>query len=58
MDQEPKLIDIFAMFAMQKMDWRRGDDTENAIDCYRIASAMVKAREFFVESEGETDGET
>jgi len=53
MSEEPQLIDIFAMFAMLKMDWKRGDDDKNAMDCYQVAKAMMKARKFFVESEGE-----
>lgn len=53
MSEGPQLIDIFAMFAMLKMGWKRGDDDENAMDCYQVAEAMMKARKFFVESEGE-----
>ena len=53
MNDQPQLIDIYAMFAMLKMDWKRGNDDENARDCYEIAQAMMKARRFFVESEGE-----
>jgi hypothetical protein len=34
----------FAMFAMLKMDWRRGDEAEDAKDCWFIADEMIKAR--------------
>jgi len=42
---EPRLVDVFAMFAMLKMDWKSGEDEANADDCYAIARAMMKARE-------------
>jgi len=34
----------YAMFAMLKMDWRRGDEAEDAKDCWFIADEMIKAR--------------
>jgi hypothetical protein len=34
----------FAMFAMLKMDWRRGDEADDAKDCWLIADEMIKAR--------------
>jgi hypothetical protein len=36
----------FAMFAMLKMDWRRGDEAEDAKDCWLIAEEMIKAQNF------------
>jgi hypothetical protein len=33
------------MFAMQKMNWERGQDKANAEDCFRIADAMLEASE-------------
>ena len=39
------LRDYFAAKAMLKMTWDRGEDEINAIDCYKIADAMMKARE-------------
>ena len=38
------LRDYFAAKAMQKMIWEKGQDLENAKDCYVIADAMMKAR--------------
>ena len=43
MDDE-YLRDCFAMFAMGKMEWGKGQDFENAKDCYKIADAMIEAR--------------
>ena len=37
------LRDYFAAQAMLKMTWEGGDD-KDAVDCYRIADAMLKAR--------------
>ena len=54
MKEEPDLIDIFAMFAMLKMDWRRGQDKQNAEDAYAIAESMMNARKLF-NSEGEVN---
>ena len=42
---EPKMIDIFALFAMLKMKWESGEDDKNAEDCYAIARAMMRAKE-------------
>jgi len=39
------LRDYFAAKAMQKMIWEKGQDLENAKDCYVIADAMMKARQ-------------
>jgi hypothetical protein len=36
---------LYAMFAMQKMNWRVGDDKTDAEDCFRIADAMLEASE-------------
>jgi hypothetical protein len=41
---EQDLRDCFAMFAMFKMAWERGQDEINARDCYTIADAMLEAR--------------
>jgi hypothetical protein len=38
------LRDYFAAKAMQKMIWEKGQDLENAKECYAIADAMMKAR--------------
>jgi hypothetical protein len=32
------------MFAMLKMAWHRGEEAEDARDCYLIADEMMKAR--------------
>jgi hypothetical protein len=34
----------FAMFAMLKMDWRRGDEADDAKDCWLIADEMLRAK--------------
>ena len=39
------LRDYFAAKAMQKITWKKGEETEDAEDCYVIADAMMKARE-------------
>ena len=41
---EEDLRDCFAMFAIMKMAWEPGKDTENARDCYAIADALLEAR--------------
>lgn len=38
------LRDYFAAKAMQKITWRKGEEDEDAKDCYVIADAMMKAR--------------
>jgi hypothetical protein len=38
------LRDLFAMFAMQKITWKTGEEKEDAKDCYVIAEAMMEAR--------------
>jgi len=38
------LRDYFAAHAMLKMTWNKGDDDIDAVDCYKIADAMMKAR--------------
>ena len=40
-----ELRDYFAAQIMQKMKWEPGQDDANAYDCYKIADAMMKARE-------------
>ena len=39
------LRDYFAAKAMQKITWKKGEEAEDAEDCYVIADAMIKARE-------------
>jgi hypothetical protein len=39
------LRDYFAAQAMLTMTWNKGDDDIDAADCYKIADAMMKARE-------------
>jgi hypothetical protein len=34
----------FAMFAMLKVSWDRGEEENDARDCWRIADEMIKAR--------------
>lgn len=36
--------DVAALFAMWKMVWDEGEDAANALDCFRIADAMLAAR--------------
>ena len=38
------LRNCFAMFALLKMDWCRGDEAIDAKDCWLIADEMLKAR--------------
>jgi hypothetical protein len=38
------LRDLFACFAIQKITWKKGEETEDAQDCYVIADAMMEAR--------------
>jgi hypothetical protein len=39
------LRDYFAAKAMQKITWKKGEEKEDAEDCYVIADAMMEARE-------------
>jgi hypothetical protein len=39
------LLDLYALFAMLKMDWDQGSETKDADDCYTIARAMLLAKE-------------
>ena len=43
-DSGMDLRDYFAAKAMQKITWKKGEETEDAEDCYVIADAMMKAR--------------
>jgi len=44
-DQDKEYLrDLFAMFAMQKIRWKKGEEAEDAEDCYVIADAMLEAR--------------
>lgn len=42
-DEDMRLC--FAMFAMLKMAWHRGDEEADARDCWYIADKMLEARE-------------
>ena len=44
MTHEENLRDLAAMFAMLKMAWHRGEEAEDARDCWLIADEMMKAR--------------
>ena len=44
-DSGMDLRDYFAAKAMQKITWKKGEEAEDAEDCYVIADAMMKARE-------------
>ena len=44
-DSGMDLRDYFAAKAMQKITWKKGEEKEDAEDCYVIADAMMKARE-------------
>jgi len=46
------LRDCFAMFAMQQVTWRKGEEAEDAQDCYVIADAMMEARKGKNDEEG------
>jgi hypothetical protein len=39
------LLDLYALFAMLKMNWDKGSETQDADDCYTIARAMLLAKE-------------
>ena len=39
------LLDLYALFAMLKMNWDKGSETQDADDCYTIARAMILAKE-------------
>jgi hypothetical protein len=43
-DDDKYLRDLFAGFAMQKITWKKGEEAEDAKDCYVIADAMMEAR--------------
>lgn len=38
-----ELRNMFAAFAMLKMNWDSGNDREKARECFQIADAMVEA---------------
>jgi hypothetical protein len=44
-NQGMDLRDYFAAKAMQKITWKKGEEAEDAEDCYVIADAMMKARD-------------
>lgn len=62
MKNEPDLIDIFAMFAMQSLTRNPPEPNElwidycegTALEAYMMAKAMMEARTNFI-SEGESD---
>lgn len=39
------LLDLYALFAMLKMNWDKGEEEKDANDCYVIARAMLLARD-------------
>jgi hypothetical protein len=41
---DEELRTCFAMFAMLKMAWHRGEEADDAHDCWFIADAMLKAK--------------
>jgi hypothetical protein len=41
---EDDLLDLYALFAMIKMNWDKGEEEKDADDCYTIANAMLQAR--------------
>jgi hypothetical protein len=44
-DQDREYLrDIFACFAMQKITWKKGEEAQDAEDCFVIADAMMEAR--------------
>jgi hypothetical protein len=42
---EDDLLDLYALFAMLKMNWDKGEEEKDADDCYVIARAMLLARD-------------
>ena len=42
---EDDLLDLYALFAMLKMNWDKGEEQKDADDCYTIARAMIQAKE-------------
>ena len=42
---EDDLLDLYALFAMIKMNWDKGEEEKDANDCYVIARAMLLARD-------------
>jgi hypothetical protein len=42
---EDDLLDLYALFAMLKMNWDKGEEQKDADDCYVIARAMLLARD-------------
>ena len=45
-DQDKEYLrHLYAMFAMMKMTWTRGDEKSDAEDCFHIADAMLEASE-------------
>jgi len=38
------LRDFFAAFAMFKMHWKKGEEDEDARDCFFLADKMLEAR--------------
>ena len=51
-DDRETLRNVFAAFAMLKMVWHRGEDDDNARDCFAIADAMMRARDAKTEEGG------
>jgi hypothetical protein len=38
------LRDFFAAFAALKMAWHTGEEDDDAMDCYEIADALIRAK--------------
>lgn len=55
MKDEPELIDIFAMFALNALiQGYKGESPQSAAEsAYDYAAQMMKARKFYTPSEGE-----
>ena len=43
-EHDNNLRDLAAMFAMLKMTWNRGEEAQDARDCWLIADEIIKAR--------------
>lgn len=57
MNEEPQLIDIFAMFALNALiQGYKGESPQSAAEsAYDYAAEMMKARKFYTPSTGDSD---
>ena len=57
MNDEPQLIDIFAMFALNALlQGFRGESPQSAAEsAYDYAAEMMKARKFYTPNTGDSD---